>query len=73
MTQCNAILEYMEQGNSITPLEALGKFGCFRLASRISELRERGVNNDVKKVTYTNGSGVKKSIASYSIKKEAQQ
>lgn len=73
MTQCNAILEYMEQGNSITPLEALGKFGCFRLASRISELRERGVNIEVKKVTYTNGSGVKKSIASYSIKKEAQQ
>ena len=73
MTQCNAILEYMEQGNSITPLEALGKFGCFRLASRISELRERGVNIEVKKVTYTNGSGVKKSIASYSIKKEAKQ
>ena len=73
MTQCEMILDYMQQGHSITPLDALGKFGCFRLDSRISELRERGVAIEVKKVTYTNGSGVKKSIASYSIKREEEQ
>lgn len=39
------ILAYMQQGNRISPLVALDKFGCLRLASRISNLRNReGVN-----------------------------
>ena len=28
----------------ISPLEALEKYGCFRLAARIAELREDGLN-----------------------------
>lgn len=30
-------------GGSITPLEALREFGCYRLASRISDLRREGL------------------------------
>ena len=37
------IHEYMQQGNSITPLEALDKFGCFRLSERIREIERLGV------------------------------
>lgn len=37
-TQSNQILEYMRQGNSITPLEALNLFGCMRLGARIYDL-----------------------------------
>lgn len=36
--QKEAILNYMMEGHSITPLEALEKFKCFRLGARIWEL-----------------------------------
>lgn len=36
--QREAILAYMKEGNSITPIEALQKFGCLRLGARIWEL-----------------------------------
>ena len=42
-TQCNMIAEYLKSGKSITPMEALRKFGCMRLASRIHDLKERGM------------------------------
>ena len=42
MTQTTLILGWLEQGNSITSLEALQRFGVFRLASRISELSKMG-------------------------------
>lgn len=38
MTQKAQILSYMKQGKTITPLEALTKFGCMRLAARIYEI-----------------------------------
>lgn len=37
-TQGQMILEYMMAGHPITPIEALEKFGCFRLGARIWEL-----------------------------------
>lgn len=33
----------MKKGNAITPLEALDKFGCFRLSERIREIEKLGV------------------------------
>lgn len=41
-TQNAQILHYLKQGKTISPLEALNMFGCFRLAGRIFELREDG-------------------------------
>lgn len=41
-TQTDMILEYLKQGNSITPLEALHKFGCLRLGARIYDLKHLG-------------------------------
>ena len=43
-TQCEMALEYMRKFDSITPLEALTAFGCFRLPARISDLKARGYN-----------------------------
>lgn len=40
MTQNRAILEYLQAGNTLTPLEALERFGTLALHSRISELRK---------------------------------
>jgi hypothetical protein len=42
-SQTQKILRFLKRGFSITPLYALKKWGCFGLASRISELREDGV------------------------------
>lgn len=44
MSQNKQIKAYLDAGNSLTPIEALMKFGCFRLAARIKELRESGMN-----------------------------
>lgn len=44
MTQTDAIRSYLLSGNSLTPIDALDKFGCFRLAARIDELRKAGLD-----------------------------
>jgi hypothetical protein len=36
------ILNYLQKGKSITPIEALEKFKCFRLSARIWDLRQEG-------------------------------
>ena len=41
-TQAGRILAYLRAGNRLTALEALERFGCFRLAARIHELRRDG-------------------------------
>ena len=45
-TQSNQILEYMRQGNSITPLEALNLFGCMRLGARITQTALKGIERE---------------------------
>lgn len=39
MSQESQILNHMRRYGSITPITALEKFGCFRLAARIEEIR----------------------------------
>lgn len=41
MSQQLQILSHLKR-NPITPIEALERYGCFRLAARISDLRCRG-------------------------------
>ena len=38
--QYKRIAEYLMAGNSITQMEALNMFGCFRLASRINDIKK---------------------------------
>lgn len=42
MTQCDHILKHLKTGRGITPLAALERWGCFRLAARIAELKRQG-------------------------------
>jgi hypothetical protein len=49
--QNDLILEYLKSGNSITPIEALNLFGCFRLSARIYDLKKEG--HDIKPVNIT--------------------
>lgn len=36
------VLEYLKSGKTLTPLDALNSFGCFRLSARIYELKDKG-------------------------------
>lgn len=42
-TQCDRIIDYIEEFGSITQLEAIKDLGIMRLASRVSEMRKRGI------------------------------
>jgi hypothetical protein len=63
MTQNEAVLNHLMTGRSISPLEALGLYGVFRLAARVFELKDMGV--DIRKVTKVDING--KQYAEYSI------
>ena len=62
-SQCAQIKQWLEDGKTITSLEALQQFGCMRLASRIHDLRERGVGIHAERVTTPSG----KYVTRYSI------
>lgn len=40
MSQNEKITQHLLKGKKLTALQALDKFGCFRLASRIREIRQ---------------------------------
>ena len=40
-SQKSKIMKYLDEGNSITPLEALEMFGCFRLAAIIHSIKHQ--------------------------------
>jgi hypothetical protein len=50
------VLEYLKKRNSITQVQALVEFGCFRLAARIEELRRAGYSIKSSPRTAENGS-----------------
>ena len=41
-TQCQRVLDYIEEFGGITQFEAMKELGVMRLASRISELKKQG-------------------------------
>lgn len=66
-TQCERILQYIEETGSITQMEALKEFGCMRLASRISDLKRQGVPVKRTMETAKNRYGEPISYARYSL------
>lgn len=64
-SQCAQIKQWLLSGHKITQLEALDLFGCMRLASRIHDLRNRGMEIIKEKVTTPSG----KLVTMYSIAK----
>lgn len=64
MSQCSDILNHLKTVGPLTALDALDLYGCFRLASRINDLRQAGNDIETTDVTLPNG----KTIAQYSLK-----
>lgn len=63
-SQESAILEYLRQGNALTPIDALSLFKCFRLGARIFGLKKQGWNIEREMVKVPSG----KNVASYRLK-----
>lgn len=51
MSQNETIRAALLAGRAITPLEALQEFGCLRLAARIRDLRQTGMDIECGHVT----------------------
>jgi len=67
MSQTDMVLGYLQKGKTLTPMEALEKFGCFRLAARVHDLRNSGHN--IVATDYETPTG--KRVARYSLKVKA--
>lgn len=65
-TQNERILEYIDERGSITQLEALRDLGVMRLASRISDMRKKGINIKSEILIVKNKYGEKCRIKRYS-------
>ena len=70
MTQCEQILHHMQTLGSITSLEAMQKYGIMRLASRITDLRRRGIAITRQIVKGKNRYGEVTSYAAYRLEKK---
>ena len=42
-SQCQKILKHLIRYGQITSMQAINKFGCTRLAARISDLKDKGI------------------------------
>jgi hypothetical protein len=64
MSQNDMVLSWLQRGKTLTPMQALEKFGCFRLAARVHNLRMEG--HDIVANDYVLPNG--KRVARYSMK-----
>lgn len=60
-SQTKQIQIFLDQGNTLTSIEALTKFRCFRLASRINDLKKAGYPVDKRMIEIDSG----KKVAQY--------
>ena len=67
LTQTDLVLMHMETFGEITPAVALGEYGIQRLASRISDLKRRGVRVHSRLHTGINRIGLPVRYAVYSL------
>ena len=69
-SQCEKIVEYMNKHGSITQLQAYVDIGCWRLASRISDLRKQGYAIKREMIKVKNRYGESVPVARYSLQDE---
>lgn len=64
-TQLNRILAHLQEHETITPLEALSEYGCYRLGARIADLRNQGYDIETKITSGKNRFGDSVNFATY--------
>ena len=65
-SQCKRIRKYLESGRSLTALDGLHMFNCFRLGARIHNLKSEGMNIESTLIEITSD-GRKKHVARYKL------
>lgn len=73
-SQKSRIMKHLKEGNSITPIDALEKFGCFRLAAIIHNIKQEDEfmeNKQLVTTMVTNKFNVK--YGSYKLKSKIKQ
>lgn len=66
-TQNKRIEKYLLSGRTLTPLDALYEFSCFRLSARIYDLRKRGLDIESRRRKITSD-GKQKVVVEYKLK-----
>lgn len=64
-TQLNRILSHLLEHETITPLEALSEYGCYRLGARIADLRKQGYDIETEITSGKNRYGDRTNFATY--------
>lgn len=67
MSQCERLLQYLQEHNTIDPLEAWKILGIYRLSSRIYDLKSDGHRIETHKKKITNQFNEKTSVAQYKL------
>ena len=69
MSDKQRILKHLQEKGSITPMEALEQYGCYRLGARVFDLRRDGfvINTTIVEGTDRNGEPMK--YARYTMEK----
>ena len=66
-TQNKRIEAYLMSGRTLTPLDALHEFNCFRLSASIYDLRKRGLDIESRRRKITSD-GKQKVVVEYKLK-----
>lgn len=74
MTQKERIMRHLRVYGSITPMEAMAEYGCYRLGARIWDLRHKdGCDIRTETVTGKNRFGEHTAYARYLLGQDAEQ
>ena len=67
MTQAVQVIEFIKKHGSITTKQAADDLGCYRLASRIWDIKELGIPVEREMVTVPRRDGTNTRVARYTI------
>ena len=65
-SQNKRLLEHLQKGNKVTPLNAWSMLGIYRLSARVFDLRDSGHEIKTKRIEVENAQGEKFNVAEYS-------
>ena len=67
MSQAAQVIEFVRDHGSITTKQAMDFLGCYRLASRICDIKKMGITVEREMVTVRNRNGEPCRVARYTI------
>ena len=67
MSQVTDVIEFIRDHGSITSKQAMEHLGCFRLASRINDMRKGGIPVEREMITVPAHNGKNTRVARYTI------